>query len=325
MEDKMKSYLDSFKNVYFSGIYGTEEGDMILKTKSKILGLDENECEKNQQMRIDNYEKYLSISKEFINNLGINSEILTEELKGIQKDLGLSDDEVTKLESGRKNTSTERADYTITYLDKDSGKNEKIEFKNILINELPVEYFSEYYTIIKDDEEIQNYKFTDKDDKVILGIKLSTISDLKKINHYNGYGKLYVSKAYSENYYQLYQEGEFKDGKLNGHGKSYYNGQLAMEGEFKDGKLAKISSSNSVSPIQVQSSLESFEERSNELRCPKCRSTNLSANKKGFGLGKAVGGGILLGGIGLLGGFIGSGKVQVTCLKCGYKWNAGRK
>lgn len=58
-------------------------------------------------------------------------------------------------------------------------------------------------------------------------------------------------------------------------------------------------------------------------RCPRCGSTQLAANKKGFGLGKAVAGGVLTGGIGLLAGFIGSGKVLVTCIKCGKQWKAG--
>ena len=56
------------------------------------------------------------------------------------------------------------------------------------------------------------------------------------------------------------------------------------------------------------------------LRCPNCRSTYITANKKGFGLGKALVGGVLTGGVGLLAGFIGSGKVKCTCLKCGYEW-----
>lgn len=61
-----------------------------------------------------------------------------------------------------------------------------------------------------------------------------------------------------------------------------------------------------------------------EIKCPKCKSTQLTANKKGFGLGKAVVGGLLTGGVGLLGGFIGSGKVVITCLKCGNSWKAGK-
>ena len=57
-----------------------------------------------------------------------------------------------------------------------------------------------------------------------------------------------------------------------------------------------------------------------EVCCPMCKSTQIVANKKGFGLGKASAGGLLLGPIGLLGGVIGSGKIVVTCLKCGHKW-----
>jgi len=61
----------------------------------------------------------------------------------------------------------------------------------------------------------------------------------------------------------------------------------------------------------------------NLLHCPKCNSTQLSSNKKGFSGGKALTGAVLTGGIGLLAGTIGSGDVSITCLKCGYKYNAG--
>ncbi|KKQ06076.1 MAG: hypothetical protein US15_C0020G0010 [Candidatus Moranbacteria bacterium GW2011_GWF1_36_4] len=54
-----------------------------------------------------------------------------------------------------------------------------------------------------------------------------------------------------------------------------------------------------------------------ELKCPKCNSTNLTANNKGFGLGKAAVGGVLLGPVGLLGGLVGSKKAVFICLKCG--------
>lgn len=56
------------------------------------------------------------------------------------------------------------------------------------------------------------------------------------------------------------------------------------------------------------------------VRCPLCHSTQITANKKGYGLGKGVAGGLLLGPAGLLGGLIGSNKVVITCLKCGHQW-----
>ena len=62
----------------------------------------------------------------------------------------------------------------------------------------------------------------------------------------------------------------------------------------------------------------------NEVRCPKCGSTSLSADKKGFGIGKAILGAALVGGVGLAAGAIGSKKVVVTCLKCGKRFKAGR-
>lgn len=60
-----------------------------------------------------------------------------------------------------------------------------------------------------------------------------------------------------------------------------------------------------------------------KLYCPYCGSTQLAVNKKGFGVGKALTGAILMGGAGLLAGFIGSNKVKVTCLQCGKTCNAG--
>lgn len=58
--------------------------------------------------------------------------------------------------------------------------------------------------------------------------------------------------------------------------------------------------------------------------CPKCLSTSLSSHKKGFGIGKAIVGAAVTGGIGLVAGNIGAKKVRVTCLKCGYQFWAGK-
>lgn len=59
--------------------------------------------------------------------------------------------------------------------------------------------------------------------------------------------------------------------------------------------------------------------------CPKCYSTSLTAHKKGFGIGKAIIGAAITGGIGLVAGNIGAKKVRVTCLKCGNQFWAGKK
>jgi hypothetical protein len=58
-----------------------------------------------------------------------------------------------------------------------------------------------------------------------------------------------------------------------------------------------------------------------QVKCPKCNSTQITANKKGYSVGKAAAGVILTGGIGLVAGAIGSGAVKITCLSCGHSWN----
>lgn len=55
-------------------------------------------------------------------------------------------------------------------------------------------------------------------------------------------------------------------------------------------------------------------------KCPKCGSTSLSGNKKGYGIGKGVIGAYIVGPIGLVAGNIGAKKVIVTCLKCGHRF-----
>lgn len=57
-----------------------------------------------------------------------------------------------------------------------------------------------------------------------------------------------------------------------------------------------------------------------QAKCPKCGSTSLVANKKGFGAGKAAIGYTILGPIGLAAGGINAKKVWVTCLNCGKRF-----
>ena len=58
------------------------------------------------------------------------------------------------------------------------------------------------------------------------------------------------------------------------------------------------------------------------ISCPQYKSSNTSIGQKGFGLGKAAAGGLLLGPLGLLGGMIGRKKPEFLCQSCGHKWEA---
>lgn len=59
----------------------------------------------------------------------------------------------------------------------------------------------------------------------------------------------------------------------------------------------------------------------NAIKCPHCSSKKvqfMQQNKKGFSVGKAVGGAVLTGGIGTLAGFAGKkGNKQWHCQECG--------
>lgn len=63
---------------------------------------------------------------------------------------------------------------------------------------------------------------------------------------------------------------------------------------------------------------------SKSMNCPKCGSTNielLGNNRKAFSVGKALIGGAITGGVGLMAGLIGKkGKYEVFCKDCGHRW-----
>lgn len=56
--------------------------------------------------------------------------------------------------------------------------------------------------------------------------------------------------------------------------------------------------------------------------CPRCHSTQVTAGKKGFGIGKALVGGVVLGPVGILAGFIGRKNIEFACLSCKERWSA---
>lgn len=58
------------------------------------------------------------------------------------------------------------------------------------------------------------------------------------------------------------------------------------------------------------------------FKCPMCGSSNwkqVDQQRKGFSVGKAAVGGILLGPVGLLGGALGKKKVYYCCGNCGFE------
>lgn len=63
-------------------------------------------------------------------------------------------------------------------------------------------------------------------------------------------------------------------------------------------------------------------------KCPMCGEIKqwkvVDTTKKGFSVGKAAVGGILLGPIGLLGGALGKKKVCYCCGKCGFQHEYGK-
>lgn len=69
--------------------------------------------------------------------------------------------------------------------------------------------------------------------------------------------------------------------------------------------------------------MEEIDQEPEKIKCPKCGSTQITAGKHGFSAGKAVGGALLAGPLGLFAGSIGSKKVEITCLNCGNKFKPG--
>jgi ribosomal protein S27E len=60
------------------------------------------------------------------------------------------------------------------------------------------------------------------------------------------------------------------------------------------------------------------------VQCPKCKSEQVIAGRKGFGVGKAAAGALLVGPFGLAAGVFGRKKVMVSCMACGHTWQAGK-
>lgn len=89
---------------------------------------------------------------------------------------------------------------------------------------------------------------------------------------------------------------------------------------IKCSECGKEVSENAEKCIHCGNPISNKQSNEEVICCPKCRSSNLYSGKRGFSGKKAVVGGILTGGIGILAGTIGSNKIVFTCMKCGKKF-----
>ena len=62
------------------------------------------------------------------------------------------------------------------------------------------------------------------------------------------------------------------------------------------------------------------EQKTDVLKCPRCGSTQIHVDKRGFDAGSACCGAIFLGPLGLLCGADGANKLRKTCLNCKKSW-----
>ncbi|HRY32063.1 MAG TPA: hypothetical protein P5531_03745 [Bacteroidales bacterium] len=91
---------------------------------------------------------------------------------------------------------------------------------------------------------------------------------------------------------------------------------------FNDVHAKHIESRKAYETTNIATKYETIHQ-TKRVCCPKCGSDQIVAQKKGFGVGKAAVGAILVGGIGLAAGAIGSKKIYLVCMSCGHRFNPG--
>lgn len=99
--------------------------------------------------------------------------------------------------------------------------------------------------------------------------------------------------------------------------------RLAEAKRKKEEQMERVGYASKPAPYE-QTNYQPVQDN-NVARCPKCGSTSLTANKKGFSLAKGALGVATLGAYGVVAAGHGKNKVIVTCLKCGHQWKAGKK
>ncbi|MBS4191928.1 TerD family protein [Bacillus sp. FJAT-49705] len=85
------------------------------------------------------------------------------------------------------------------------------------------------------------------------------------------------------------------------------------------GQQVNHSGYNQPSYGQPYSSSQSY--GGDNILCTRCGSSNVRTGQKGFGLGKAAIGSLILGPVGLLGGFIGKKQLKFNCNNCQNTWS----
>ncbi len=101
---------------------------------------------------------------------------------------------------------------------------------------------------------------------------------------------------------------------------AYYKTNLQMQQQALQMQQQELEEARKQTKQQRQQLRLQRKQYDEMMKCPRCGSTSLSGNKKGYGVGKGVVGAAIFGPLGLVAGNIGSGKVMVTCMKCGYKF-----
>ncbi|WP_235777760.1 TM2 domain-containing protein [Clostridium culturomicium] len=111
-----------------------------------------------------------------------------------------------------------------------------------------------------------------------------------------------------------------------------YTEDKRREYEIKEKKKSEEQLKKSQEYLQqVNAKKQVIDERKAEAHraglacCPYCGSTSITAHKKGYGVGKAVVGASVAGGLGLMAGNIGAKKVNITCLNCGKQFKPGQR
>ena len=91
--------------------------------------------------------------------------------------------------------------------------------------------------------------------------------------------------------------------------------------EIEGRSIGKVLSKSAATANQQDTLKKQKKIEKNAIKCPHCKSKNvqfMQQGKKGFSVGKAVGGAVLTGGVGALAGFTGkNGKKQWHCQNCG--------